>query len=176
MIRREWVQKVVFWFVICILFIKDIFPSLQSHKILDNHSARPSENSLLDFCTSELLKALKSNSFYPMQKQSKSLQKCRSPLQKFHMVSTLVLTIAPCSPIVLIKITPWTCMTNISTLIISLSIVLKWNFTTSKGRFLILPMVPMSERLSMVAGLTVLPIWSRLPTIGFSAIRPCPLS
>ena len=64
MITRKWVQKVVFRSVICVLFIKDFFPNLQSYKILDNHAEPgPSENYLLDFFTSESLKALKINLF-----------------------------------------------------------------------------------------------------------------
>ena len=90
----------------------------------------------------------------------------------------LVLTIAPCFRIVLIKITPRTCMINASTMMISQSFVLKWNFATSKGRFLDLMMswLPMSDWLLMAAVLTVLPIGSRLPNIGFSAPTPCSFS
>ena len=180
MIRREFVQKVVFWSVICVLFIKDFFPSLQiTHKILDNHTEPGlSENSLLYLCTSALLKALKTNLFYPKKSNCSSLQKCKSPLENFPMVATLVLTIAPCFRSALIKITPRTCMINASTMIISQSFVLKWNFATSKGRFLepMMSMVPMSDRLPTLPMVTTLPIGSRLPNIGFSAPAPCPLS
>ena len=48
MIRREGIQKVVFWLVICVLFIKDFFLSLQSiHKILDNHALSPDHLKIL---------------------------------------------------------------------------------------------------------------------------------
>ena len=106
------------------------------------------------------------------------MPKCRSPLQNFHMVSTLVLTIAPCFRIAPIKITPRTCMINVSTVIISQSFVLKWNFATSKGRFLdpMMSLVPMSDRLPTLPMVTRLPMGSRLPNIGFSAPTPCSLS
>ena len=50
------------------------------------------ENSLVDCCTLALLKALKINLLYPKKKQMVKLsevQKCKSPLENFHMVSTL---------------------------------------------------------------------------------------
>ena len=53
----------------------------------------PFENSLAVFCTSALLEALKINLFYSKKKQMVKLsevQKCKSPLENFHMVSTLV--------------------------------------------------------------------------------------
>ena len=84
----------------------------------------------------------------------------------------LVLTIAPCFRILLLKITPRTCMINASTMMISQSFVLKWNFATSKGCFLVpmMSLVPMLDWSLMVA---VLPMGSRLPNIGFSAPTPC---
>ena len=91
------------------------------------------------------------------------MQKCQIPLQNFHMVSTLILAIAPCFRIVVIKITPRTCMINGSTLIISQSFVLKWNFATSKGCFL--------------RPITVFSMGGNwLLNIGFRAPTPCSFS
>ena len=91
------------------------------------------------------------------------MQKCQIPLQNFHMVSTLILAIAPCFRIVVIKITPRTCMINGSTLTISQSFVLKWNFETSKGCFL--------------RPITVFSMGGNwLLNIGFRAPTPCSFS
>ena len=52
---------------------------------------RPSENSNADFCNSALLKVLKINLLYLKKKQMVKLseeQKCKTPLENFHMVST----------------------------------------------------------------------------------------
>ena len=58
---------------------------------LDNLlKSRPSENCLADFCTSALLKDLKSNQqFLP---RWPSMQNCRSPLGNLHMVSNHILS------------------------------------------------------------------------------------
>ena len=52
---------------------------------------RPSENSNADFCNSALLKVLKINLLYFKKKQMVKLleeQKCKTPLENFHMVLT----------------------------------------------------------------------------------------
>ena len=83
-----------------------------------------------------------------------------------------------------ISVAPWTCMTNASAVIVSSSLVLKWNFATSKGSFLdpmarliieamlqMIPRLPMEPWMTMkpwatmVAGLTKLPMVTRLPNI-----------
>ena len=79
------------------------------------------------------------------------------------MVSTLILAIAPCFRIVVIKITPRAWMINGSTLTISQSFVLKWNFATSKGCFL--------------RPITVFSMGGNwLLNIGFRAPTPCSFS